>query len=286
MFSMTELGGGVGGAVRALRQRRGITLRELAADLGVSPGTMSAIENGKVAVTVERLQQLAAVLHVGVAELVAPPFEPVLARPESVDAGADWAVFDRLELDPVLAAAVEVFAETGYHGATMRVVAAAADLSVAGIYRYHRSKQRLLVALADAQLSDLGWRVEAAAAQAPDPAQAFAAMVRALVLCQISRRELAFIVETELRSLQEPDRSRIAALRHGVQRRFVEVADEAVRAGLFTTAAPAAGAEAVVSLCRAVPFRFDGAALPDGPALAIEYAALASAMMGGSVQLS
>lgn len=281
MFSVTELGSGVGDAVRALRRHRGMTLRELAAGLGVSAGTMSAIENGRVAVTVDRLQQLAAALHVGVAELMAPPAPPAPAASGSIMPGADWERFDRLELDPVLTAAVEVFAETGYHGATMRVVAAAADLSVAGIYRYHRSKQRLLVALADAQLADLAWRIDAAAArQSEDPARAFATMVSALVLCQVSRRDLAFIVETELRSLEEPDRSRIVALRDGVQRRFVDVAVAAVRQGRFTAADPAATAQAVVSLCRAVPFRFAEAAPPNGPALAVEYAGLARAMMG------
>lgn len=265
-----------------------MTLRELAAVLGVSGGTMSAIENGKVAVTVERLHQLSAALGVPVADLIDPAAVPAVAKVPPTGVEPDWTVFGPLALDPVLTAAVEVFAETGYHGATMRVVAAAADLSVAGIYRYHRSKQRLLVALIDARLDDLLWRLDAAAAggtaRAEGPAQVFAEMVRALVLAQVHRRELAFLVETELRSLEEPDRGRIAAVRRSVVRRFTEVAAEAVAAGEFTAAAPVASAQAVVSLCLAVPFRFDGGAPPDGTVLAAEYAGLALTMMGHRVQ--
>lgn len=283
----------VGEAVRALRGRRGITLRELAARLAVSPGTVSAIENGKVGLTVARLHQVALALGVEPASLLRPaPSGPsgvpsgvrgdAVPTPTAVD--AEWAVFEELSLDPVLTAAVQVFAETGYHGATMRVVAAEADLSVAGVYRYHRSKQHLLVALADVQLGDLGWRVEAAAAQAADPAGAFADMVRAVVLAQVHRRDLSFIVETELRSLQEPDRSRIVALRADVERAMIDAAVAAAAAGLFSAPDPAAGAQAVLSLCRAVVLRLDGGELPDPPALAAEYAGLALAMLGSRVQ--
>ncbi|WP_298441247.1 TetR family transcriptional regulator [Gordonia sp. (in: high G+C Gram-positive bacteria)] len=273
---------GVGETVRGLRRERGVTLRSLAARVGISPGTLSAIENGKVAVTLDRLGQLADALDVVPAALIEPPAVAAPVPSEPLD--GDWTEFAALDLDPVLAAAVEVFAETGYHGATMRVVAAAADLSVAGIYRHYRGKQHLLVALADAQLADLGWRIEAAEASAEAPAAAFAAMVRALVLCQVRRRDLAFIVETELRSLQEPDRSRIDAARRAVDRRFAEVARAAVRTGRFAVADPGSGAQAVVSLCRAIPFRFAGGPLPDGRALAVEYAGLALSMMSGSVQ--
>ncbi|MFC0314336.1 TetR family transcriptional regulator [Gordonia phosphorivorans] len=275
----------VGAAVRAARGRRGMTLRELARLLEVSPGTVSAIENGKVGLTVLRLRQVAAALGVEPATLLSVSAdEPEPAAFAPIDADAPWAVFDELPLDSVLTAAVQVFAETGYHGATMRVVAAEADLSVAGIYRYHRSKQHLLVALADAQLADLAWRVEAAAAQAADPVRAFADIVSAVVLGQVNRRDLSFIVETELRSLEDPDRTRIIAQRARVQQRMADAAVAAVAAGRFTATAPEAGAAAVLSLCRAIPFRFAGVEMPDGPALAAEYAGLALSMMGTIVQ--
>lgn len=281
MFSVTEhVPRGVGPVIRDIRRRRGFTLRALAAELDVSVGTMSAIENDKVAMTLGRLRALAAVLQVAVADLADPLVEPG-RRPSAPSAAeAHWRVFEPLELDPVLQAALDVFAETGYHGATMRVLAAAADLSVASIYRYHRSKERVLVALVDAQLDDLQWRIDAAAGGVPSPAAAFAQMVQALVLAHVHRRDLSFIVETELRSLQEPDRSRIAAARRAVPRALVGAATAAVAAGEFSTGSPEATAHAVVSLCRAVPFRYDGVQPFDSAAIAAEYADLAAAMMG------
>nr|WP_238403962.1 TetR family transcriptional regulator [Gordonia desulfuricans] len=278
MFSVAERDA-VGAAVRRSRENAGITLRDLAGKLGVSVGTMSAIENDKVAVTVDRLTAIAEALGVGAPELLTYDAATPPPRPRTETDDADWRHFDALDLDPVLAAAVEVFTETGYHGATMRLVATAAGISVAGIYHHHRSKQHLLVALFDTMLDDLGWRMDAAATETDDPVTAFANMVEALALCQAQRRDLAFIVATEMRSLEEPDRSRVADARRAVQHRLDRAASAAVAAGDFATRTPHSTARAVATMCIAMPHWFS----PGGPQtaadVAAEYADLALAMM-------
>lgn len=264
-----------------------MTLRQLATALGVSVGTMSAIENGKVSVTVERLNAIARSLDVPAGTLLECDTPArASARTPSTDSSAQWRHFDRLDLDPVLGAAVEVFMETGYHGATMRSVATAAGISVAGIYHHHRSKQRLLVALFDATMAEISWRMAAAAAEGRSPAENFALMVEALALCHTERRDLTFIAATEMRSLEEPDRSRIADMRRRIQQDLDHVAARAVAEGSFLTATPHNTGRAIATMCMALPYWYS----PNGPQspaqVAAEYADLALVMMGHRVQSS
>lgn len=285
LFSMAEQSLGVGESVRLLRVRRGLTLRSLAKVVGVSVGTMSAIENGKVAVTIDRLRQLANALGVDAAALMDVRSEaPVVAAdPSLASVGQRWREFGPLDLDPVLEAAVEAFSEVGYHGATMRMIADAADVGIAGIYRHHQGKKQLITAIGEALEVDAAWRVEAAAADfRDDPARAFGAMVEALSLCQIHRLEPALVIETELRRLDELSRERIVALRHAMTRRFEVVATAATELGQFGTSSPAGTARTVVALCRALPLRFGGGSALPGASVAEEYANLALLMMMAS----
>ncbi|QTI70283.1 TetR family transcriptional regulator [Gordonia polyisoprenivorans] len=271
----------VGAAVRRARENAGMTLRDLAGRLEVSVGTMSAIENNKVAVTVERLNAVAAVLGVTAGALLAGD---TFVRPTPARGDDDWRHFADLDLDPVLAAAVEVFTETGYHGATMRVVAGAAGISVAGIYHHYRSKQQLLVALFDVMMTEVHWRMSAAANENPHPVPSFALMVEALALCHTHRRDLAFIAATEMRSLEEPDRTRVADSRRRVQQHLDVVAADAVAAGEFTTPNPHNTGRAIATMCMALPYWYSSGG-PQSPAeVAAEYAELALAMMGHRVQ--
>ncbi|MFW0794391.1 TetR family transcriptional regulator [Gordonia sp. CPCC 205515] len=274
---MTEPSG-AGPAVRQARVRSGLTLRGLASAIGVSVGTMSAIENGKVALTIDRLQQIARALDIPPAHLLAPVAEPPEAV-ESPNGTSDWRHFTELDLDPALRAAVEVFTEMGYHGATMRLVATAADSSVAGIYHYHRSKQHLLVTLMDLTLQDIEWRVAAADSEGGDAADRFARMVEALALCHAVRRDLAFISATEMRSLEDPDRERIVAVRRRLQDRLDAAAVEATADGAFATPNPRETARVVATMCMALPYWFSAAGPMSPPDVARQYADHALAMM-------
>ena len=143
-----------GMAIRAARQARGLTVRDLAQCLQVSPATISAIENGKTGISVSRLQACAGALGVTPAEILAGTVSAasthlVHARADAADSQQrDWRRFPPLALDGVLAAAIDAFVETGYHGSTMRDVSARAGMSVPGIYHHYPDKQALLVAMA------------------------------------------------------------------------------------------------------------------------------------------
>ena len=175
-----------GEAVRQLRAARGVSVRGLAARVGVSPATISAIENGKTGISVQRLHQIATALAVPVASLVAHPAAPTRPRnagPSSVQlATGNWREFAPLPIGPVLAGAIKAFVATGYHGASMRSIAKSANMSVPGVYHHYPSKQDLLVKILDITMTDLLWRLQRARDDGNNPIERVALVVEALAL--------------------------------------------------------------------------------------------------------
>ncbi len=269
-----------GRRVRDLRTARGLTLREVADRLQVSPATMSAIENGRTGVSAERIARLAEELGVPVQRMFgAPDTEAPLSRAVRTTDGApvagtglspaDWRVFPPLRMDQALRGALSAFLEFGYHGATMRAIAERANISVAGLYHYYASKHDMLVALLDLTMTDLLWRSTAARDEGRDPVERFALLVECLALYHTHRRELGFVGASEMRSLSPEARRSVAAARRDMQRMVDHEVQDAVSGGDFRTTRPNEAARAVVTMCTALPQWFCVA----GPSTAEQVAA-------------
>lgn len=254
-----------------------MSLRELARRIEVSAGTLSAIETGKTGLTMDRLARIAGALGTSTLDLLAARTAP--DEPPGPAAGRPWRTFEPLDLDPVLRAAIATFVATGYHGATMRLVASNARMSVPGVYHHYPSKQHLLAAILDLAMTELHWRVPAARADGVTAPERFANMVEALALFHAQRRDLAFIGASEMRSFDQPNRARIAASRTELQRLLDAEVDAAIRDGEFTTRHPRDAARAVATMCTSLPqwFRADGPTSPEQ--IAAEYAQFAVGLM-------
>jgi AcrR family transcriptional regulator/DNA-binding XRE family transcriptional regulator len=238
---------GLGRRLREQRRAAGMTLRETARALGVSPATWSAVENGRTPVGEPRLAAAAGLLGVDPERLRTPFSAPPPRGP------VGWRDFPPLELPAPLAGALQAFVELGYHGAGIRDVAQRAGLSVPGVYHHWPTKQHLLVALLDRTMDDLLARTRAARAEADGPVERFDRLVECLALFHTHRRELGFIGASEMRSVAEPDRTRIAAARQEVQHMVDDEVVEGCRRGLMATPVPREAARAVVTLCTALP---------------------------------
>ncbi len=284
----------LGAQVRQARTATGMSLRGLARQLGVSPATLSQIETGRTGLSVHRLSRIAEALGITVPKILDVVVAPRGAGPPA-DGSADevgpppaagpatrvrWREYAPLGFDPVLRAALTEFLAIGYHGATVRGIAARAGLSVSGIYHYYTSKQHMLVAILDLTMADLLARARAAHEEGGDPVERFCLLVENLVLYHTHRRELGFVGAAEMRSFEPANRARIAELRT-VQQRMVdhEVAD-AVRLGRFRADHPHEAARAVVTMCTALPtwWRPDGSLSPEQ--VAAQYVGFARQMMG------
>jgi AcrR family transcriptional regulator len=95
-------------------------------------------------------------------------------------AGADRRIGSRRP--EIIAAAAQLFATEGYHGASMRSLAKATSLQAGSLYSHFAGKDELLVLVVERYLDAAQPRLEAIAARATDPgAERFAALVAAAV---------------------------------------------------------------------------------------------------------
>jgi len=68
---MNRRDGDLGGQLRALRKRHGLTLGELGARSGMDVSTLSKIENGRMALSYDKLRRIGSALDVALDDLVA-----------------------------------------------------------------------------------------------------------------------------------------------------------------------------------------------------------------------
>ncbi|MGH7673124.1 MAG: TetR/AcrR family transcriptional regulator [Gemmatimonadales bacterium] len=81
-------------------------------------------------------------------------------------------------LDHLLAQAARVFAEKGYHPTTMRDLAAASGMSLAGMYYYVRGKEDLLALIQERCFARVLAGAQRAVASATDPVERLQAFIR------------------------------------------------------------------------------------------------------------
>ncbi len=268
-----------------------MSLRSLSAAIGVSPATLSQIENGRTGLRIDRLEAIARALGVGVAQIIAE----TVTRPESGSASiettsiettsipattrSEWRSYGPLDFSPILLAAVDEFLAVGYHGTTMRRISARCGMSVPGIYNYYSSKQHILVDILDRTMLDLEWRADAALAGSETAVGRFCALVENLALFHTHRRQLGFLGSSEVRAL-EPENEAIISRRRNRQQALVdEQVHDAIRAGQFSPAQPDDAARAVVTMCTALPtwWQPDGRLTPEQ--VAAEYVGYALGIM-------
>lgn len=277
----------IGAVIRTTRTANGMSLRELARAIGVSAATLSAIENGKTGISVTRLHTIATILGTTADRLLRGSAQEDASaddeRPPaaiSVDLDPDgWRHYVPLKIDPMLRAAITAFMETGYHGATMRIIAGLAQISVPGLYHHYASKQDLLVQILDLTMSELLWRVRAARDEGHDSVERVALIVECLALFHTHRRELAFLGASEMRSLEPANRRRIAALRTNIQHIMDAEISAGVAQGQFRTPAPREAGRAISTMCTSLPqwFQESGPLTPEK--IAMEYAVFSLGML-------
>lgn len=181
----------------------------------------------------------------------------------------------------IVAAAVEAFAERGYHATTTRDIAARARLSPAALYVHHPSKAALL-----GQISREGHRealdlVGAAIARAgTDPRARLRAVVRDFTAWHARNHRTARVVQYELAALEPADREEVVGLRRAIEGLVTGVLEDGVAAGALHADEPRRVARAVLSLGIDVARWFDPAGRDTPEALGELYADLALRMVG------
>ena len=196
---------------------------------------------------------------------------------------ADWRQFGPDGLSAPLRAALEVFARHGYHGASIRMIAEAANLSVPGLYHHYRSKQALLAAVVDAAMQEMIAHTSAAVEAGGDqPVERFHNVVECLARFHMARRDHAFVASTEMRSMDPDVRAHHISQRDAQQAMIEDAIRDGVASGEFSCTYPEDAARAISSLCVSIASWYR----PDGPLTADDVVArhvqFARAMVGAT----
>jgi AcrR family transcriptional regulator len=160
--------------------------------------------------------------------------------------------------DALSIAAREIFAERGYHGASIRDIAKRAGLSLSALYYWHSSKQELFAELMEDSVNDYLRACDAALCDCgDDPVEQLRAIVRATVDYRVRRRVESIIAAREIRNLEPEHAQRLADLRASATRLFQDIIDEGVRRGIFRCEHPTEARRAIQSACNAIPQWYD-----------------------------
>jgi AcrR family transcriptional regulator len=153
----------------------------------------------------------------------------------------------------LIAAAVEVMSAHGYHGTSVRDIAAAAGTSPAILYHHFGSKQALLATLLDRGLDLLVAATEEALDLAgDDPADRLRAIVDAHVRVHLESQRESLLGNSELRALEAGSLRVVVAKRDVQQRIFDRVVRDGVRRGAFGTPHADDAARFITAACTAV----------------------------------
>lgn len=151
-------------------------------------------------------------------------------------------------ISQIRAAALRLFAERGYPATTMADIGAAVGIRGPSLYKHVPSKQDLLVRIMTGTMTDLCAGFERAVASADDLVDQFRRAVEAHVRFHARRRLEAFVGTREIRSLEQPHRDRVIALRSGYESGFRNLIEQGVRDGQFRTASPKLASYAVLDM--------------------------------------
>ena len=149
----------------------------------------------------------------------------------------------------LLHAALKLFAEFGFHGTSIRDIAAEVGINSATLYAHYRSKEHVLADLVLIGHQELHSRLQEALIEAGgDPATQLVALVRAQVLVHAEFPLLALVANQELHALSPEHAAPALALREQSREIGAGVIASGVRRGVFHVADPALAGLAIGSM--------------------------------------
>ncbi|PJN36468.1 TetR family transcriptional regulator [Streptomyces sp. CB02959] len=182
----------------------------------------------------------------------------------------------------LVSAAVQAFAERGYHATTTRDIAGRAGMSPAALYIHYKTKEELLY-----RISGIGHekalQIMSAAAEARGSAtDRLRDAVRAFARWHAEHHTTARVIQYELQALSADHYAEIAGLRRRTDRLLRQIIEDGAESGEFRVADIPGTTLAVLSLCVDVArwFSAEGPRTPDE--VGALYADLVLRMVGGA----
>ncbi|HWS84684.1 MAG TPA: TetR/AcrR family transcriptional regulator [Ktedonobacteraceae bacterium] len=160
----------------------------------------------------------------------------------------------------ILDAAVQLFAEYGYHASPLRDIARIAGIQAASIYHHYPSKQALLVEIMQTYMQLLNNSTERIMREHTDPQQQLHDVIANHIRMHTTYKAEFFILDTEIRSLEGESRPFILSLRHKYEALLQLILHAGMEQGLFHPCDVKVTSYAIIAMCTQVAswFRPDG----------------------------
>lgn len=152
----------------------------------------------------------------------------------------------------ILAAAVQLFAEYGYHAAPLRDIARLAGIQAASIYYHYPNKQSLLVEIMAIHMQRLIHNLELILRDYNDPIQRLQAAITNHIRLHTTYKAEFFIIDTEMRALEEENRLRIVGLRDAYDALLQELLKDGMDREIFRRSDVKVTSYAIIAMCTEV----------------------------------
>jgi AcrR family transcriptional regulator len=162
--------------------------------------------------------------------------EPTVGKPRRIRGKRTPAHLDKLA--EIKREAARCFYTLGYAATDVRTIADAVGLQVSTLYNYISGKEELLYLIMKDGITDIILGLDAAIAGIDDPRERLKAAVRFHVLHHAHRQFRAWVGHVEVRSLAGEYHDEIASGRKEYERRWIEIIEDGIRAGIFVDADP------------------------------------------------
>src|SRR5438067_5379338 len=154
--------------------------------------------------------------------------------------------------DKVLAAAVQLFAEYGYHAAPLRDIARLAGIQAASIYYHYANKEALLVEIMETHMRHLNGNLERILREQSDPLKRLYEATANHIRLHTSYKSEFFIIDTEIRALEGDNRHYILSLRDHYESLLQELLRDGMERGVFRLSDVKVSSYAIIAMCTAV----------------------------------
>jgi len=154
-----------------------------------------------------------------------------------------------------------LFARHGYEGVSMRDIAAAVGIRQSAIYNHFSGKQEMLVEVMVDHMQPVFDSLLVELDGVNGSAQQLETFARFHVRYHFDQPNEVFLAYMELRSLEEPGRSKVMALRNAYEAVLRDILEQGMQSGQFKITIPAVTARGLLAMLTAVTvwFREDGA---------------------------
>ncbi|WP_344827037.1 TetR/AcrR family transcriptional regulator [Actinocorallia longicatena] len=149
----------------------------------------------------------------------------------------------------ILLAAVEAFAEQGYHGATTRQIAKSAGMSPAAMYVHYSTKAELLRRICLGVHEFLLLELHESLLGLDDPVERVRSLAFAFARGHAFNHQAARVVRTELGALSTDDYARVRESRATVGELFLHEIRAGIATGAFEVADAVGTTRALTSMC-------------------------------------